>query len=281
MKKITPFNELDKKGKLKARKAAYRQWMLIKSGNTTPINIDIVARDNGFTDEQLKFYMVKDKWEERLQKDIDSGTLKKQRTEESKKVVNQYEGLDDNDFDAINAILDNAEYTERWKLFALYYIQSFSPQQAALQAGYSKKTAAVAGKYLMKDKRVLKIIEEVKAVINKKLFIDSYDIIQEYISIAFADITDYVEFNGPMVLLKNSELVDGKLISEVKQGKDGITIKMHDKMKALEKLEKLLDVIPDKRLELDREKFEFQKELANREIDGDENIKTVIINDIG
>lgn len=89
--------------------------------------------------------------------------------------------------------------------------------------------------------------------------------------IAFADITDYVEFGrekvqvmgafGPVevknpetgkkeplikevntVRFRESGEVDGTLISEVKQGKDGASIKLLDRMKALDWLAEHMDL---------------------------------------
>ena len=89
--------------------------------------------------------------------------------------------------------------------------------------------------------------------------------------IAFADVTDYVSFGreniqvmgafGPVMVenketgekevlekevntvkFKQSEDVDGTLITEVKQGKDGASIKLVDKMKALQWLADHMDI---------------------------------------
>ena len=93
--------------------------------------------------------------------------------------------------------------------------------------------------------------------------LDESDIFQKYMDIAFSDVTDFVEFGqedvpvmavyGPVqvkdeetgekktltkrvnvVRFKDSSEVDGTLIAEVKQGKDGASIKLPDRMKALE-----------------------------------------------
>jgi phage terminase small subunit len=103
-------------------------------------------------------------------------------------------------------------------------------------------------------------------------------ILEEYMRIAFADMTDYVEFDNRRVRLKNSADVDGRLITEVKQGKDGVTIKLADKMKAIERLEKLFNVIPDRKLQLELEKFEFTKQLAQKQVDTGN--KVIILNDL-
>src|SRR5690606_34518495 len=69
------------------------------------------------------------------------------------------------------------------------------------------------------------------------------------------------------VELKDSSQVDGTIITEVSQGKDGIKVKLADKMKALEKLEKYFDLLPDKhkrrieeeKLRLEQDKFKLLK----------------------
>lgn len=97
------------------------------------------------------------------------------------------------------------------------------------------------------------------------------DIFQKFMDIAFADVTDYVSFGreniqvmgafGPVMVenketgekevlekevntvkFKQSEDVDGTLITEVKQGKDGASIKLVDKMKALQWLADHMDI---------------------------------------
>jgi phage terminase small subunit len=65
---------------------------------------------------------------------------------------------------------------------------------------------------------------------------------------------NYVDF-------MESGSIDGTLISEVRQGRDGVSIKFHDKMKALEKLDKYLDLLPDhhKRM-IEEEKLKLETE---------------------
>ncbi|WP_323655581.1 terminase small subunit [Lysinibacillus xylanilyticus] len=94
---------------------------------------------------------------------------------------------------------------------------------------------------------------------------------QKWIDLAFADITDYVKFgrqeevvyredgqpeidmNGNVktyafnyVHLNKSVEIDGTLITEVKQGKDGVSFKLADKMKALEFLSKHMDLLNER-----------------------------------
>lgn len=272
------FSKLDKKGQLEMRKQAYYKWFLRKAAKTTtPIFLDRIAADCGMTMEEIKYYMVKDKWEERYKKDMERGGIKRiinekvdeLTKEEQQKFKDMSEALD---------ILNESPLNDRKKLFALYYLQTFDAKTAAIKAGYSKNGSYVRGGALLKEPEVAELIEKLKNVMQTNLFIDAYDIIKEYVSIAFADITEFVEFEGDQVYLKSSKDVNGRLIQEVKKGRDGISVKLIDKKFALEKLEKLFDAIPDKHLELQREKLELQKQLAKGVEEGDS--KVVIINDI-
>ena len=133
-------------------------------------------------------------------------------------------------------------------------------------------------------------IDRLKANIREGIGLDMMAIIQKYIDIAFADITDFVEFGqeevpviamyGPVkikdpeteeetiltktvntVLFKDSSEVDGQIISEVKQGRDGASIKLVDRMKAMERLEKYYDLLPDKwKRRMDEEKLKLDGE---------------------
>ena len=101
--------------------------------------------------------------------------------------------------------------------------------------------------------------------------LDESDIFQKYMDIAFSDMTDYVKFGqetvpvmsafGPVkvqneetgaeeimtkevnvVRFRESSEVDGTLIAEIKQGKDGASIKLLDKMKAFDWISKHMDM---------------------------------------
>ena len=90
--------------------------------------------------------------------------------------------------------------------------------------------------------------------------------------IAFSDINDYLEYGneevegefGPYIKnyvnIKQSFEVDGTLISEISQGKDGIKIKLQDKMKALEWLDKHYgEGTPEQKAKIDKLKAEINK----------------------
>lgn len=182
--------------------------------------------------------------------------------------------------------------TDKQRLFCIYYIKSFNATQSAIKAGYSEDTAHVQGPRLLGNVRVREEIQKVKAEMRQGIFIDAMDILDKYIKIAFADITDYTVFGKKMVQamgafgpleddkgepimvevnyvdFKESYQVDGTIISEVKKGKDGPVIKLADKMKALEMLAKYFDLLSENdQKKLQQEKIKVDIAKANAEID--------------
>lgn len=164
----------------------------------------------------------------------------------------------------INSVLENSELTEKQKLFCCYYIKSFNATKAYQKAyGCSYETAVRCGSRMLRNVEVKKEIDNLKQNrLNREMF-NEEDVFQKYMDIAFSDITDYVSFGqeevpvmgqfGPVqiknpitgkketlmqkvsvVRLKESDEVDGTLISEVSQGRDGAKIKLADRMKALD-----------------------------------------------
>ena len=170
-----------------------------------------------------------------------------------------------------------ADLTAQEKTFCLEYLKSHNSRTAALNAGYP---AMKGGHLLMKD-HIRKALRAYQDRMEKELFVSSIDILKAYIGIAFADITDYVTFGTetiPMldgygheirdkdgnlktyqrsyVRLKDSKNLDGRFIQEVKSGKDGISIKMYDKLPALDKLAKVFDLYNESEIK------ELQKQLT-------------------
>lgn len=160
-------------------------------------------------------------------------------------------------------VIENPDLTDKQRLFCVLYVRCFNATKAAIKAGYSRDTAMEQGYQLLQKPSVRKEITRLKQNRMNRELLDEHDIFQKYMDIAFADITDYVSFGreevqvmgafGPVqvedpetkekaplmkevntVRFKESVEVDGTLITEVKQGKDGASIKLADRMKALE-----------------------------------------------
>lgn len=160
----------------------------------------------------------------------------------------------------VEEVIQNTELTDKQQLFCIYYIKCFNATKAYQKAyGVDYATAASIGYRLLENDGVKKEINRLKKERLNREFLSESDIFQKYMDIAFADVTDFVEFgneemditldNGEQktitvshVNIKNSFEVDGTLISEVSKGKDGVKVKLADRMKALQWISDHMDL---------------------------------------
>lgn len=155
-------------------------------------------------------------------------------------------------------VVNNNRLTDQQRLFCLYQSRMFNYTKAYMKAypGCSYASAAVLGSRLMKNQAIKEEIMQLKQNRLNRDMLKQEDIFQKYMDIAFADITDYAEFGNEtyqdpdtgkelkysFVHLKDSDVVDGTLISEVSKGKDGTKIKLLDRMKAMQWLSDHMDL---------------------------------------
>jgi len=153
------------------------------------------------------------------------------------------------------------QLTDKQRLFCEAFVKNYNIRIAAIKAGYNKNTPHVIGWKLRQNPDINRYIAWLKLLVANKFFIGATDIIDQYVRIAFADITDFAKIEkGKLRIIDGSE-IDGQLVSEIKSGKDGVTIKLVDKLKALEKLEHYFDVMPkDWRQKIEERKVEIMQQ---------------------
>lgn len=203
----------------------------------------------------VRGWKSKDKWDEKMNGTLRKNMERSKRKRENKKKANA---------EVIDQIIENPDLNDKQRLFCVLYVKCFNATKA-YQKAYecSYETATVNGPRMLGNARVKEEIQRLKQNRLNRELISEADIFQKYIDIAFADITDYMEFGteevpvmavyGP-VKVKNEETgeeetltrivntakfkdsldVDGTILTEVKQGKDGAGIKLADRMKALQ-----------------------------------------------
>lgn len=191
---------------------------------------------------------------------------------------------------------NSQELTEKQKLFCLFYIRNFNATQAAIKAGYSPNTARQTGYELLTKPDIRAEVERLKEIKRQSIMISEDDIVERYMRIAFADMTDFAEFGriiipvmamyGP-VMIKNKETgeeemltqevndvrfkesfeVDGGLICEVKLGRNGASIKLEDRQKALDWLANFFDMNPMNKHKqwFDQEKLKLERKAIEKE----------------
>lgn len=155
---------------------------------------------------------------------------------------------------------ENVELNDKQRLFCILYVKCFNATKAYQKAyGCSYETAMVNGSKLLRNTKVKEEILCLKQSRLNQEMLSEEDIFQKYIDIAFADITDYVEFGSKemevtddtgaqktvkinLVNIKDSKEVDGTILSEVSNGKNGVKVKLADRMKALDWLAAHMDM---------------------------------------
>ncbi|WP_313150759.1 terminase small subunit [Lysinibacillus capsici] len=189
---------------------------------------------------------------------------------------------------------DGSGLNDKQRLFIAYYVKCWNATKAyqkAYKCDYA--TANANGSRLLANASIREEIIKVRDGLTEDALLDKRTLIQKWIDIAFADITDYVKFgrqeevvynddgqpeldmNGNVktyafnyVHLNESAEIDGSLITEVKQGKDGISVKLADKMKALEFLSKHMDLLNEnERKQLQNEQLRCSNEAKRIEIE--------------
>lgn len=225
-----------------------------------------IAEKYGVTINTVKSWKTRYKWSKDDKKSVHTKTGKV-CTQKADENTTKKEAI----ADAVEQVTENTELTDKQRLFCVLYVKCFNATKAYQKAyGCSYETALTNGSALLGNTRIKNEIIRLKQNRLNREMLDESDIFQKYMDIAFADITDYVEFGretvpvmgafGPVevkddkgkktklmqevnvIRLRESEDVDGTLIAEVKQGKDGASIKLPDKMKALDWLSKHMDM---------------------------------------
>ena len=242
-----------------------------------------IAKRLGADERKISVWKQRDGWTVVQQKKLIQQKSKLQQKKTDKKVV--------------KAASKNKKLNEREITFCLLYVKTYSATQAYMGAYESSyRVAHSCGYTLLQRPDVREEIKRLQAVKNEALLANAQDVVQMHMRIAFADITDYVEFgqsevvvlgafgipveisdeNGgtsPLTKIVNdvrfreSTEVDGQLISEVKVGKSGASIKLTEKHKSLVFLERYFTLNPmdvhkkaydNARLEIDRKKLQME-----------------------
>ena len=146
--------------------------------------------------------------------------------------------------------------TEKQKIFADEYLIDLNATRAYRVAYPSVKkdeVAAVNGSKLLRNTKVQEYISERMQERQQRTEVTQDMVVKELAAIAFARATDYVEIRsngvcGTVVIKPTTDLSDRQIraIAGIKEGANGIEIKLNDKEKALELLGRHLGMWNDK-----------------------------------
>jgi phage terminase small subunit len=258
-----------------------------------------IAEKYGVTINTVKSWKTRYKWSKDGKKSVHT---------KSKKVCTQSKNKKEPTESRVDQVIENPDLTDKQRLFCVYYIRSFNATKA-YQKAYkcSYENAMQNGSRMLRNDKVKEEILRLKQERLNREFLSESDIFQKYMDIAFADITDYMTFGteevpvmamyGPVkikdpetgeekqltkivntVRFKDSTEVDGTILSEVKQGKDGASIKLSDRMKALQWLSDHMNMATEEQKAKIAQMKAQTERLAAAPTDGEED-GVEIIND--
>jgi phage terminase small subunit len=153
--------------------------------------------------------------------------------------------------------------------FAEEYIVDLNATQAAIRAGYSERTAKSIGQENLTKPDLQEYIQNLMDERSKRTEITADMVLREYAKIGFSNITDYLKVSvrprpvtietaeGSTTIMEDMQGVDlfdtdtidlekMRAVAEIKQTRDGIALKLHDKKGALDSMARHLGMFSDK-----------------------------------
>jgi phage terminase small subunit len=167
----------------------------------------------------------------------------------------------------IESVLElGQELSEKEQLFCMHYLRHFNASKAYRDSGFKDSpNVRQAAHILLNNPKVKEYIKKLKSELLSETYLDSKDILQKLVDIAFSNVTDFVsfgtrtrvdekgnEYQVNYLEFKDSEEVDGSVIEYITAGK-APSLKLADKNKALDTLAKytnLVDGDTDKKFEI-------------------------------
>lgn len=210
-----------------------KAFLLWKKSKGKKKNKDI-AEELGVSEKLISRWKKEDDWANNGSKckSRKSTQSKSGKTDGEKKKIVEEKNLQSA---IIKHVEKNEELTENQKLFCVYWMKNHNATQAYFKAyECTYNTASTEGPRNLLKPAISAEITRLKEIRNKGLLIDPEDIVERYMKIAFSDITDFAVIKENNAYIMNSNMIDGGIISEIKQTKFGVGIKLENRMKALE-----------------------------------------------
>lgn len=157
---------------------------------------------------------------------------------------------------------DGVKLTVKQKRFVDEYLVDFNGTQAAIRAGYATRSAEVTAAKLLRNAKVQAEISRRQQDLQRRTEVSQDRVVKELARVAFSNATNAVQVQPrtivgadgkeiviqAVVLTATAELTDEEraAISQIKQGANGIEVKMYDKLRALELLGRHIGMFNDK-----------------------------------
>jgi len=163
--------------------------------------------------------------------------------------------------------LSDSELTDKQKAFVLEFLRISNATQAYINVyGCTYQTAKTNGSILLTNTNIQKEIKRLRKAKLQELGVDAFDLMEDMVIEARADIGDYIDFGRYDILhvdaegdvkldtddnpeifhkswlqFKDKDKLDTKPIKSMRIGKDGPVVELHDRSKARQELLSYLD----------------------------------------
>lgn len=142
------------------------------------------------------------------------------------------------------------EISRKQDKFCREYMIDMNGTQAAIRAGYSKKTANEQAAQLLAKLSIQKIVMELQSDLAKKTDLTAQMVIDELRKVGFANIKDYLDKDNDVMALVDLDAKETAAVSSIKIVEQtfgevttkSTSFKLHDKISALEKLGRHLGI---------------------------------------
>jgi phage terminase small subunit len=146
------------------------------------------------------------------------------------------------------------ELTDKQRRFIAEYLVDSNATQAAIRAGFSRKTAHVQGPRLLGKVSVRAEVDRRQKAIERRLEVSAQAVLGEYAKVGGSRITDYLRFGPKGVTIRASDDIPERqldAISEVSErigpgGQRLVTLKLHNKLGALDAMGKHLGLFVER-----------------------------------
>lgn len=231
-----------------------------------------IADRLGIDEKKVAVWKSRDKWNVVQQTDNKTKSVVQQKQKTPKPVK-----TDKKVTERIEEVVSD-DLTDKQRLFISYYLEYWNATKAyrkAYECDY--ETAKTNGNRLLTKAHIKAEVIRVRDEIFADSLLTPKALIHKYMDIAFANITDFATWNkaGTYMRVKPDSEVDGSLISEISNNESGMKIKLLDRMKALDKLDKYMGLMSEEeRLRVDKLRTEITKaELEIKNQTGEEEVE--------
>lgn len=246
-----------------------------KEYETTDLVMKELAEKHGVKYTTLRSRKSREKWQKTKVTQHQVKSKKKSATQQKKNVATKKESVATQ---KAKNVADGNKELKDWEIaFCYEYLKEFNATKAyrTVRPGVAYSTANVEGSKTLAKPSIQKAIADIKIELSGQSFIELADIKREYEKQAFANINDFVEFGieeitlyddednpifdeygniktykRPYVHFKDQDEIDGTLVQEIKKGRDGPIIKLYDKQRAMQQLQRLTGDATERELEL-------------------------------